>query len=78
MVKFDMEYADAVIVEFALYEFINSQRQEIHRLQSLPERSNAEKELIKVCENRARNAGHALRVVVRSLNDADDEGVCDE
>ena len=75
MVKFEMEYVDAAVLEFALYEFINNQKQEIHRLQTLPERSVAEKELIKVYENRVRNAGRALRVVVRSLNDAEDEEV---
>ncbi len=78
MVKFEMEYADLVVVEFALYEFINHQKQEIHRLQTLPERSSAEKELIKTCENRARNASRALRIVVSSLNNADDGEVCDE
>jgi hypothetical protein len=75
MVKFEMEYVDASMIEVALYEFINRHKQEIHRLQTLPERSNEEKDLIKMYENRVRNAGRALRVVGRSLNDAEDEGV---
>lgn len=56
MVNLEMEYADAAIVEFALDEFIRKHRQRIQRLQNLPERSMAEKELIKVYENRVRNA----------------------
>jgi len=74
MVKFEMEYADAGTVEFALYEFIASQKQEIHRLQTLPERSPAEKGRLKECENRVRNTVKALRVVVTALNDS----LCEE
>jgi len=74
MVKFEMEYADAGMVEFALYEFIASQEREIHRLQTLPERSPAEKAQIKECENRIRNAGKALRIVFTALNDS----LCEE
>jgi hypothetical protein len=74
MVKFEMEYADAGTVEFALHEFIASQKQEIHRLQTLPERSPAEKGQLKECENRLRNAIKALRVVVTALNDS----LCEE
>jgi hypothetical protein len=74
MVKFEMEYADAGMVEFALYEFMDSQKREIHRLQTLPERSPAEKGQLKECENRLRNAIKALRVVVTALNDS----LCEE
>ena len=77
VIKFELEYADACMVEIALYGFIASQKQEIHRLQTLPERSNAEKELMKACENRVRNTGRILRVVVDNLNAANEE-VCDE
>jgi hypothetical protein len=67
MVMFDMEYADAVLVEFALDEFIRKHKQRIHRLQTIPERSNAEKELIKQYENRVRNAKRVLGVVSQVL-----------
>ncbi|NBW21210.1 MAG: hypothetical protein EBR82_75940 [Caulobacteraceae bacterium] len=77
MVKFEMDYADACMLEFALYEFIGSQKQEIHRLQTLPERSLTEKAQLKECENRLRNTNHALRVVVDNLNAANEE-VCDD
>jgi len=67
-VNLEMEYTDLAMVEFALYEFIASQKQEIHRLQTLPERSPAERAQIEECENRIRNTGSALRVVFTALN----------
>lgn len=67
MVMIDMPYADAALVEFALDEFIRKHRQRIQRLQNLPERSLAEKELIKQYENRVRNAKRVLGVVSQAL-----------
>jgi hypothetical protein len=74
MIKFEMEYADAATIEFALHEFILSEKREIHRLQRLPERSPAEKAQIKECENRIRNTGRTLRIVFNALNDS----LCEE
>jgi low affinity Fe/Cu permease len=56
MVKFEMDYADAAVLEFALDEFIKKHRQRITRLQTIQDKNNAEKQLIKVYENRVRNA----------------------
>jgi hypothetical protein len=78
MVNLEMKYADLAMVEFALYAFIASQKQEIHRLQTLPERSPAERAQIKECENRIRNTGRALRVVFTALNGSLCEEVCDD
>ncbi len=74
MVKFEMEYADATVLEFALDEFIRKHRQRITRLQAIQEKSNAEKELIKVYENRVRKAKNVFTQVSLMLN----KEVCDE
>jgi low affinity Fe/Cu permease len=58
-----MEYADAALVEFALDEFIRKHKQRITRLQTIQDKSNAEKELIKVYENRVRKAKNVFTKV---------------
>jgi hypothetical protein len=78
MVKFEMEYIDAVVVEFALVDFIDWHRRRVSKLHAIKDKTEPEITLLKVYEARIRNAKKALGVVGVSLTEFSKLEACHE